>query len=511
MPFHQGSNPSRRAIRRVAQCGVAILSPFALSACATSFLAGEPTLVAPAAVTPTAPDFAEYAPDALPRTDWVESFDDARLTELVGIAINRNTTVRSALFAVDAAVAGVDSAEADRLPGVNGSAGISRRQRFENGTFLVNGVPVSSGQPLGQTNFSLGFSASWEPDFWGRVRDRIDAAELEVAGTEADLAAARLSVAGQVAQTYFDLIEAKQLVALSERDVETQERSQRLTERRFESGLTGSSDVRLARSQLANSQALQASRLQQLGNTARRLEVLLRSYPSDTIDAPLSLPALPVLDGAGVPAGVLARRPDLLAQEARLYGQGVQIDLARKALLPQLNLTGGLNSNATNFEDFVDIPALVANVASNLTAPIFQGGRLRANVDRQQAVLNQLLERYAGTALTAYREVEDALEAEQRLREREAALEVSLREAQRAEERLELRYTEGLATILQLLDAQSRRLNAEGQLITARSERLANRVRLHVALGGGGAGADIAINRPAAVAATTLPTGTLTP
>ena len=124
-------------------------------------------------------------------------------------------------------------------------------------------------------------------------------------------------------------------------------------------------------------------------------------------------------------------------------------------------------------------------LVANAGAPIFQGGRIKANIAQQEAILRQQLENYAGAALEAYLEVENALDAEQRLYEREVALRTSLDEARLAEERLELRYTEGLATILQLLDAQSRRLSAEGQLIGARKERLANRVRMHIALGGG--------------------------
>jgi len=111
--------------------------------------------------------------------------------------------------------------------------------------------------------------------------------------------------------------------------------------------------------------------------------------------------------------------------------------------------------------------------------------RRRGCIVQQEEILRQQLEGYAGTALQAYLEVENALDADKRLAEREAALRISLEEALKAEERLELRYTEGLTTILQLLDSQSRRLNAESQLISARKERLANRVRLHVALGGG--------------------------
>ena len=489
----------------------ATLAPLWLGGCASVLFNPDDTVVAPEAAVPVAPAFSDFVPAALPRADWVQSFDDPRLTELVDVALSRNTTVLGSLAAVDAALAGVEQAEADRLPTVGGSAGVSRRQRFKNGTFTDpnTGLVFPSTQPLGQTNFSLGLNAQWEPDFWGRVRDRIDASEFEVEASAAELASARLSVAGQVAQTYFALIESRQLVELSTRDVDTQQRFLRLTERRFEAGLTGASDVRLARSSVASSEALQATRRQVLGDTARRLEVLLRAFPNDTLDAPARFPALPDFTGAGTPATMLQRRPDLIAQEARLYSQGIQVDLARKALLPQIGLSSSLSEGVLNLEQLFDIESIVGTLAANLTAPIFNNGRLVAGVERQEAILRQGVERYAGAALAAFREVEDALAAEQRLAEREAALRRSLDEARKAEERLELRYTEGLATILQLLDAQSRRLSSEGQLISAQAERLQNRVRLHVALGGGEAAGGAVL--PGVPAVTTQTTGPMTP
>ena len=168
-----------------------------------------------------------------------------------------------------------------------------------------------------------------------------------------------------------------------------------------------------------------------------------------------------------------------------MRAQGLEVDVARKNLLPRLSFTGNGNLNATSFSDFFDVDALAMQLIGNFSAPLFQGGRLKGNIEQQEAILREQLESYAGEALNAYLEVENALSAEQKLLERENALRTSLEEAQKAESRLELRYTEGLATILQLLDAQSRRISAEGQLISARKERLANRVRMHIALGGG--------------------------
>lgn len=433
---------------------------------------GEPTEIV--VDVPQAPDavWVERAPNEMPTTDWVAEFSDSQLIALVDEALERNSSIRAASAAYEAALARVDIADSERLPTVTGSADASRR---EFGDSLIPGA----------SSFGLGVNASWEADLWGRIRDQIDASEVDAAAFKADYAGARLAIAAQVAQTWFNLIEARLLVELSERDVETQERALRLTERRFDGGVVGSSDVRLARSSVANAEALRASRRQSQASLARSLEILLRRYPAEALDPASDLPVLPVLDGAGVPADLLVRRPDLIAAEYRLQASGLDVDVARKALLPSLNLSGGLNSGAGGLFNILDFDSFVANIAAGLTQPIFNGGRLDANVDQQEAILRQQAESYAGTVLDAYLEVENALDAEQRLLERESALRRSLNEALEAEERLEIRYSEGLATILQLLDAQSRRISAESQLISARKERLANRVRLYVALGGG--------------------------
>ena len=450
-------------------------SVIGLSGCASlnslSKIKPEPTSVMAQEVTPIAPKWDEAAPEDLPTTDWVGSFSDGTLSQLVGEALEANTNIRSAAARVEVAQQQAKIARADKLPIVNATGSYSRTE---------TSIPFQN-----PTNISAGLAASWEADLWGRIRDGANASELEVEASRADYAGARLSIAGQVSQAWFNLIEARLLTELSERDVETQERALRLTQRRFEGGVTGSSDVRLARSSVANAQALQASREQNLSAITRQLEVLLRRYPSEEIQAAADLPILPPLSGAGTPGYVLRKRPDMLALERRMQAQGLQIDVARKNLLPSLSFQGNVNLGATSFADFFDIDALVMRLVANAGAPIFQGGRIKANIKQQETILRQQLENYAGAALTAYLEVENALDAEQRLYEREVALRTSLDEAKEAENRLELRYTEGLATILQLLDAQSRRLSAEGQLIGARKERLANRIRMHVALGGG--------------------------
>ena len=466
---------------------------------ATAVVADVP--VSPAKTAGEAPNtnWVEAAPADLPRTDWVSGFSDSTLNSLVARALAANSDIRVAEARYRAALSRLRISEANLLPSVSGSARVSRSENIGNllSSPETGGVPdfggdfnpalfdLGGGVSSGQTGLGGGVNASWEYDLWGRIRDGVESSELEAQASKADYAGVRLAIAARVTQNWFDLIEARLLSELSQREVDTQARALRLTTRRFEGGITGSSDVRLARSALANAQAVQASRKQRQAALARSLEVLMREYPDESLSASADLPNLPELSGAGGPAYVLRHRPDLLAAERRMQAAGLQVDVARKALLPSLSFNGGANLSGSALNNIFDLDRLVADIAGGLTAPIFQGGRLKANVVQQEEILRQQLEGYAGTALQAYLEVENALDADKRLAEREAALRISLEEALKAEERLELRYTEGLTTILQLLDSQSRRLNAESQLISARKERLANRVRLHVALGGG--------------------------
>lgn len=450
-----------------------ILLPLSLTACASLPLMPDPTVISTEATDVNVPtSWSEPAPGTLPSTDWVAEFNSPQLSAIVTEALSQNPNIRSALAQFDASVARIRSSRASLYPSLGASGGVSRS---EGGTGFLAGT----------TNYDLGLNAQWEADLFGRIRDQVGSAKASAQASAADVAATRLSIAGQVVQTWFDVIEARLLADLSAREVETLERSLRLTQRRFEGGVTGSSDVRLARSSLASAQALQVGRLQNRDALLRALETLLRRYPGADMDTPANLPALPRLSGAGNPNYVLSRRPDILAAERRMAQAGYDVDVARKALYPSLSLSSSASEQALQLSEVLDLKQLAFRLAGNLTAPIFQGGRLKANIETQRALLQVQLENYAQTVLTAYREIENALDAETRLEEREAALRTSLEEARKAEERLELRYSEGLATILQLLDAQTRRLSAEGQLIGARKERLANRVRLHLALGGG--------------------------
>jgi NodT family efflux transporter outer membrane factor (OMF) lipoprotein len=467
-----------------------------------------------------------------PVGDWLAPFGDQSLYSLVNEAMAHNNDLLAAAANLEAARAGAKIARANLLPTLNAQGGASRNAIVSDPSLAAQagGANVSGGAsakelerqfgvdadndgrldgldlfigPAGGTpgqdgiaesplpnrrvyinNYSLGAQLNWELDFWGRLTDETRAAYKDAKASLADLHAAQLSIAGAVSQSWFGLIEARQQRELAERDVAARESNLRVTERRYERGVASSLDVRLARSALGSSQANLALRRRLEQESARRLEVLLGRYPAAELEAAARLPELPALGGAGAPGEILARRPDLIAAEARMEANGLRARAARKQMLPRLTLTSQIGTSGPELSDLIDPERLAGSIAAGLFQPLFQGGRLRANAKRQRAVAEASLLAYAQTALRAYEEAENAIAAETFLAAGEAALKVAYEEAAQAEQLTERRYASGTATIFDLLNAQTRRISAESQYIEAQRQRVSNRVALYLAIGG---------------------------
>ncbi len=406
---------------------------------------------------------------ALPAADWLASFHDDMLTSLVIEALQNNHDLLASAERIAQAQALAVSGAAARLPSVDFSAQGSRN-------LIQNTADTKS--------YGASLSVSWEADLWGRIADRAKAGYANVDAARADYAAARLSIAGQAVQAWFDLIEGGQQIALAKDDLQSRQRSSRLVERRYARGVSSSLDVRLARSALAGSEATLALREQQQANAARRLELIMGRYPANAIKAASSLPVLGRVAGVGAPSDLLTRRPDILAAEARLTAAGLRASEARKALLPRISFSPSASTGGTDISDIFDLDTLAGRLLGNLTQPVFRGGALKAEIKRTRAAQREQIQNYANLVLRAWRETEDALDGEVYLARREAALEISTTEAQEAEKLAVREYGRGVGTIFEMLDAQRRRISAQSQLIAASKERAANRVRLHLAIAG---------------------------
>ena len=475
---------------------------------------------------------------AVPVGDWVGAFEDETLRSLISDAMRHNNNLLAAAANLEASTSNAKIIRAALLPQLNAQPSASRNaividpataaqsggatgggrvraadlenqfgvdadgdgeldgldQFVGTGPSQGNFNPVPGQDGIAESplpnrriyidNFRLSANLSWELDLWGRLTDETRAAYNDARASFADLRGTQLSIAGAISQGWFLLIESRQQRELAERDVTARESSLRVTERRYDRGVASSLDVRLARSALGSSRATLALRTRTEMEASRRLEVLLGRYPGAELQAAAELPILPRLAGAGAPGEILARRPDLVAAELRMESAGLRARAARKELLPRITVSGNINTSGPDLADVIDPERLAGNIAAGLFQPLFQGGRVRANVKRQRALAEASLLTYAQTALEAYEEAENALAAEQLLADQEEALKLAYEEAEAAETLTERRYASGAATIFNLLDAQTRRINAESAYISAQRQRVSNRVQLYLAIGG---------------------------
>ncbi len=412
--------------------------------------------------------------------DWWRSLADTTLDSFVREALQANADLQSLTHNVQAAREQVTLAGADRWPQL--SAGLSA-SRTKN---IFVGLPVpSQGIPTSRsTSYRATLETSWELDLWNRLGHRQRAAVAQWEASRADLAAARLSLAGQVTKAWLDLAELGAQRDLAARSLEAYDQTQATAQRRYRRGLLGPVDVHLTRASRENAAALLALRENQLEAAARRLELLLGRYPAGRLRAG-PLPDLPAPIPAGLPADLLLRRPDLLAAERRIVAADARVGESVRNLLPRIQLTGSTGTTSNQLSDLVDGDFSIWSIAGSLLQPIFQGGRLRAQVRAESAGRDAQRAAFVQRALVAFSEVENALATHEHLTRRETHLSAAAASARAAWSLAEDRYRQGIGDLLSVLEAQRRALDAQSQWLSVRNRLLQARVDLHLALGGG--------------------------
>ena len=437
--------------------------------------------------------------------DWWSDFGDDGLSAAVETSLQENFDLQAAAARLEQAAADSRAASGALMPSVQASYTGGRRKQ----NFVGFPIPGAEGRVLStvSTNQGLNLDVSWEVDLWGRLRADAQAALADLQRSAADLRGAQLSLAGQTAKAWFAIGEAQQQVELSEATVASFRESADRVQDRFEAGVRPALDLRLALLNLANAEAAFDQRQQQLDAAKRQLDVLLGRYAAGEVTPPSNLPDAPRAIPGGLPADLIARRPDLAAAERQVAASEARLSVARKELLPGINLTVGTGTSSDALRSLIDGDFGVWSLVSNIVAPLWQGGRLRAQLSRAEARVAEVLATYVNSALVAYSEVEIALAAEAFLADRVTHLMTAVEQARAAERLADERYTAGLDTYITVLDSQRSAVQAEVDLIAARRTRLENRVDLYLALGGGfeqltspiamaGAGQDTRANVP---------------
>lgn len=437
----------------------------------------------------TAPDHADAPDIALPETwtanaasnrsapqAWLDDFNEPRLHALVEEALEKNADLRRAAARLSQSAAEARIAGADRLPSANLGLNGQRQKISTFGPQSTDGIRFD--------NYNLSLNLSWEVDLWAQLRDRTSAALARFEASQAEFTGARLSLAAQVSKSWFNYIEAQQQVELSEKTARSYRENLKTVESRFKRGLSDGLDLRRIRTQTTGAEADVEIRRRALDQASRSLEVLLGRYPAADLPAENNLPPLPAAIPAGLPAGLLKRRPDLVAAERRLAATDKEWHAARKDRLPRISLTTSGGTSSQEFNNLLKNDFSAWSLAGNLVQPIFQGGRIRAGIDRSASLREQAAASYHNTALQAFLEVETTLAAETFLLREYEQLARASEEASAAEALAWKRYRDGTTDFLNTLDAQRTAARARSSLLALRNRLLQNRVDLYLALGG---------------------------
>jgi multidrug efflux system outer membrane protein len=409
-------------------------------------------------------------------TDWALQLGGARLESLIAEAMAGSFTLAQASARLDQATAVAKAAGGGRWPSLSGSGSASRAMSNNRAD------PV---RRFRTDQFEVGLSTSWEVDLWGRVRAGALAGVAGAEAAAADYRGARLSLAVAVGQSWFGTLAAGARRDLAAETVRSFEANLETVEERFRRGLTPALDLRLTRANVANARATLFNEERILQTSLRQLEVLLGRYPSGSLEIIGELPDVPEAPGAGLPAELLSRRPDLQAAQFRVLQSGYALKESKRSLLPAIRLTAGYGRASSELEDILKDSFDVWNLIGSLTVPIFEGGRLRAAVAQQAAEQEAAVAAYGEALLQAFREVETGLLGEVLLRQQLEAVQVSAEESIGAQQLAEERYARGLVDIITVLEAQRRAFIARQAELEARNALLQNRLSLYLSLGGG--------------------------
>lgn len=401
---------------------------------------------------------------------WLEAFDANEWKMLVEQAFAHNPDLEQLRANLARSDALADQARAGLFPVLDGIAGGSRTDAFEG--------PNAS---LAMLTASL--SVSWEPDLWGRIGAEVTASEKDREALQYDLNAAQQLLAASVVEAAFLSIEADRLADVSQRNLDALSETLGFVDAQFERGLRSAQDLMLIRADVASATASLRQAEGSVRQAIRALEALIGVYPDTDRRLANRLPAVPVSSIAGKPATVLQTRPDVRAAASRVDAAYARHAMAVADQKPRLALSGSLNGSSARLVDIVDPASMAANLLSNVSAPLFDGGLRAARVKAAQNDIDAALARYKRTAIVAFEEVENQIDQGGVLELREEALSSALEDARQALKFTQFRYESADVDLLNVLQVQQRVSFIEAQLVSLRRARLVQYLNLSLALG----------------------------
>jgi NodT family efflux transporter outer membrane factor (OMF) lipoprotein len=421
---------------------------------------------------------------------WCTDFDSPELEQLVEVSFTQNLEVRAAFARIRQARAIADQQQASLWPWLSAEGSVTQ-QRTDIGSQFGADLPTGGAAQEPEffsiedsfTTYRGSLAASYEIDVWGRIRSQWEAARLEAAAARAQAESLAITLTSQIAENWLELVYQRERIALIEEQIETSERFYELTLLRLSQGTATALDVTQQKQNLESLRG-QLSLARSAAATAQnQVAVLVGEPPQEELGLDRQeLPDLAPIPATGVPADLLERRPDVRAAMLQVRAADQRVEAAVAERLPSVQLSANLSVQATEIAQLFD--QLLFSLGASLSQPIFQGGRLSAQIEQREAVAEEALYNYAQTLLTALREVQDALIREQYQQEFVESLQTQLESAERALELARDRYRLGALEYLRVLDSIQALQQTQQNLLDARRQQLSTRVGLCRALGG---------------------------
>jgi NodT family efflux transporter outer membrane factor (OMF) lipoprotein len=426
--------------------------------------------------------------DTVARGNWYSVFHDPQLNRLEAQAQVNNQNLRAAVARVSEARAVAREAEANFYPTLDFSASGDRESTSPN-----NGAQVAqttaSGVPSNRYTYNTAtvvpFDLSYEVDIWGRVRREFEANADQAQATLADLENVLLSLRADVATNYFALRALDSEIQVQRDTIKAYQQNLDLTNSRFQGGISTQLDVEQAKATLASAQAQLAS-FQQNRDEFEHAIAVDEGLPPASFSIPFSpLTSTPPSIPPGLPSDLLERRPDVAAAERRVAAQNAEIGVAIAAYFPVVRLTGSTGLDSGDLGLLFNWESRIWSIGPSIQFPIFEGGQIAANVKQQRAAYEENVATYRQDVLVAFQDVEDSLSSIRYLAQQYEAENRAYQSYQKALDLTNARYSSGLVSYFDVIQAQNLALAAQQQTVQIAGNRMAATVRLIKAIGGG--------------------------
>jgi NodT family efflux transporter outer membrane factor (OMF) lipoprotein len=438
----------------------------------------DPALDIPAAYT-AGPKSEKVAEAALPKLDWWRGFRSRELSQLIEQARESNLDIAAAVARIVQADAQSRIAGSALLPIVDADGGVTKSQSSRN-----TGSGGGGGSP--RTVYSASLTASYEIDFWGKNRAALQSAEQSAVAARYDREVVGLSTVAATANAYFQVLSAQDRLRVARDNLKSATRVLNLIKQRLDAGTASELDTSQQESVVNSLRAIIPPLEQTLQENKTALAVLM-GIPPERVKirgGSLRSVAIPRVT-PGLPSELITQRPDIRFAEAQLAAADADVANARAQLLPSITLTGTGGYQSAALKMLFEPQSTFYSIAAGATQPIFEGGRLRGNVDLQKGRQDELMQNYRKSVVSGFADVENALTAIRQTAEAERLQANVVTSSQRAFQISEQRLNEGTVDLVTVLSTQQTLYQAQDALAQARLNRLLAVVQLYQALGGG--------------------------